>query len=169
MNASATISDDFFSWWWGSCCICLFNNSASIFGPACRGLPGCWRWEYLHGRVMVICIKSIFPIRSETPTMCFSASVTIFTIFAQEICFTCDLSFWVCVGHSCSVGGVCKDLWWIPNYWVCGDVYFRRVFLLWAHWLPCRVSCLFWILYDISGPFPMCGTFLSWCECFELE
>ena len=108
----------------GSCYICLFNDSASIFGPACWGLPGCWRSEYLHRKVRVIYIKSVFPIGSETPTTCFSASVAIFTIFAQEICFMCDL----CVGHRCSVGGVCKDLWWSPNYWVCGDVYFRRVF-----------------------------------------
>ena len=82
LHASATIGTDFFCQWWGSCFICCLNYCTSTFWPAYRGFSDCRRLgHFCKGvRVGVVYIKSLFPIRRETPTVCFSASVAIFTI-----------------------------------------------------------------------------------------
>ena len=148
LHASATISTDFFFQWWGSCFICialiivclLLDQPAGSFLTAGDGIISTWM-GYSWG---VVYIKSLFPIRRETPTMCFSTSVTIFTIpCLKTVCSMFYFSFQICVGHSCCISAVSEDLWvdtQILGLWLCLS---QKDCLLCAHWLPCRVSSPF--------------------------
>ena len=64
---------------------CIPNCCLPSFGPSYRGSIDCRRWDHFYGgvRIGVIYIKKfIFPVRRETPTVCFSALAAILTIHA---------------------------------------------------------------------------------------